>query len=166
MLAKAVDPNFRMPRRNQISGVFLDKNFKSCWNGNHDLLLSVALFMGTSYLGDGATVSKMPCINILGAAGGLPPVVIGIHDCTKHLVEGGKQDACYISNVFKDHTEELFGGSNEPETLSMLKDTMDVFFFDGASNVQTTDEVLMVHYPRAHCLHGVEDIATKRYETQ
>ena len=157
-LAKAIGPDYRMPGRNQISGVLLDKNFEACWNANRDLLLSAALVMGTSWLGDGATIGKKPLVNIMGAAGGIPPVVVGIHDCTQQLVEGGKKDARYISELFKDHMEELFEGSNEPEKLQLFKDTTDVFFFDGASNVQKAGEVLTVHYPRAHCLHGVEHV--------
>ena len=164
-LAKTIGLDFRMPGRNQISEVLLDKNFQACWEGNRDLLFSVALVMGTSWLGDGATIGKAPLVNIMGAAGGIPPLVVGIHDCTQQLVEGGKKDARFIAELFKDHMEELFEGSDEPEKLALLKDTTDVFFFDGASNVQKAGQVLMVHYPRAHCLHGVEHLMAPFFRT-
>ena len=94
----------------------------------------------------------------MGAAGGIPLVVVRIHDCTQQRVEGGKKDARFIAELFKDHMEELVEGSDEPASLALLKDTTDVLFFDGASNAQKAGEVLMVHYPRAHCLHGVEHL--------
>ncbi len=39
-----------------------------------------------------------------------------------------------------------------------LKDNTDVFFFDGASNVQKAGLVLEQKYPRAHTLHGAEHV--------
>ena len=54
------------------------------------LLLNYSIF-GLGLLGDGATIARTPFINILGMCGDTPPVVIGIHDCTKHLIEGGKK---------------------------------------------------------------------------
>ena len=76
----------------------MDKNFQAYWEGNHDLFLSVALVMGTFWLGDGSTIGKAPLINIMGEAGDIPLVVVGILDCTQQLVEGGKKDARFMLN--------------------------------------------------------------------
>ena len=38
-LAKTVGPDFKVPGRNQISGILLDRNFESCWEANRDALL-------------------------------------------------------------------------------------------------------------------------------
>ena len=37
-----------------------------------------------------------------------------------------------------------------------LKETMHIFFFDCASNVQKAEEILSAHAPRAHVLQGAE----------
>ena len=65
------------------------------------------------FLGDGATIARTPFINILGMCGDTPPVVIGIHDCTNHLIEGGKKDAPYIADLFRTHIEELCPGASQ-----------------------------------------------------
>ena len=38
-LAKTVGPDFKVPGRNQISGILLDRSFESCWEANRDALL-------------------------------------------------------------------------------------------------------------------------------
>ena len=101
-LAKTVGPDFNVPGRNQISGILLDRNFKSCWEANRDALLLKSSIFGLAILGDGATLSRTPFINILVMCGDTPPVVIGIHDCTKNLIEGGKKDAPYIAEMHQD----------------------------------------------------------------
>ena len=79
-LANTVGPEFKVPGRNQISGILLDRNFKSCWEASRDALLLNSFIFGLEFLGDGATIARMPFINILGMCGDTPPVVIGIHD--------------------------------------------------------------------------------------
>jgi len=157
-LAKTVGQDFNVPSRNQISNDLLDLNFQSCWEANRDALLANASVFGLSFLGDGATIGRLPFINILGMCGGTPPVVIGIHDCTGHMVVGGKKDASYIADLFRNQMEELFSDPKHARMFGTLKENTDTFFFDGASNVQKAGEVLSVHYPRAVCLHGAEHV--------
>ena len=40
------------------------------------------------------------------------------------------------------------------------KKNTDIFFFDGASNVQKAGEVLVAKYPRAMVLHGGEHVVS------
>ena len=94
----------------------------------------------------------------MGMCGDVPPVVIRIHDCTEHLVEGGKKDASFIAQLFRDQMEDLFKDEKVKEKYNTLKDTTDAFLFDGASNVQLAGEALTVYYPAAHALHGSEHV--------
>ena len=77
-------------------------------------------------------------------------MTVSIQDCTKHMAEGGKKDASYIAELFEAKVLEY-----DPDQLCT-----DVFFFDGASNVQTGGLVLMAKFPRAFCFHGGEHVAS------
>ncbi len=65
-----------------------------------------ALF-GFSSLGDGATIKKMPLINMLVMCGDKSPAVISIWDCMDHMVDGGKKDTEFIMNFFKLKVDEF-----------------------------------------------------------
>ncbi len=52
--------------------------------------------------GDGATVHRMPLLNILFITGEQPPFVLRIEDCMKHMAEGGTKKASYIADLFCD----------------------------------------------------------------
>jgi hypothetical protein len=52
-------------------------------------------------MGDGATIHKMPLMNILALNGTTAPMTVLIHDCTKHMEEGGKKDETYIREQFE-----------------------------------------------------------------
>ena len=71
-LAKTVGPDFKVPGRNQISGILLDRNFKSRWEANRDALLLNSSIFGLGFLGDGATIARTTFINILGMCGDTP----------------------------------------------------------------------------------------------
>jgi hypothetical protein len=77
-------------------------------------------------------------------SGTTSPVTVGIIDCTTHMAEGGKKDAAYISGIFDEKVMEY-----DPK-MSLT----DLFFFNGASNVQKAGQVLMAKFPRTFCLHG------------
>ena len=95
-------------------------------------------------MGDGATIHRMPLMNILAMSGTTSPVTVGIMDCTTHMAEGGKKDAAYISGIFDEKVMEY-----DPK-MSLT----DIFFFDGASYVQKAGQVLMAKFPRTSCFHG------------
>jgi hypothetical protein len=60
-----------------------------------------------------------------------------IHDCTKHIEEGGKKDALYIAKLFEGKVMEY----------NLRRLCTEVFYFDGAFNVQKAGEVLMAKFP-------------------
>ncbi len=77
-----------------------------------------------------------------------PPAVISICNGTGHMVEGGKKDAEFIMNFFKEKVDEF----DPPKVYT------DSFFFDGAANVQKAGQILCAHFPRAMCFHGGEHV--------
>ena len=46
---------------------------------------------GILVMGDGATIHRMPLLNILAMSGNTPPLTIGILDFTTHMASGGKK---------------------------------------------------------------------------
>ena len=147
-VARTVGDSFVPPTRALVSGDLLDRNFETCVELNNQELSKEAVLFGLTVLGDGATVKKMPLINILGMAGNTPPTVLAIHDCTAHMADGGKKDAPYIASLFESYLDDL-----DPN-----RDLTDVIFFDGASNVQKAGRILEAKFPCAHCIHGGEHV--------
>ena len=139
---------FKIPGRNKLGGPLLKLSYKSTKAVNTTTLLRAAHTWGTSWMGDGATVKRMPLINVLGMSGNSHPVVVAVNDCTEHMAAGGKKDASYISAIFEDRVAEY-----DP-----TKEHTDLFFFDGASNVQKGGDILCEKYPRAYCLHAGEHV--------
>jgi hypothetical protein len=143
-----IGSDFEIPKRKQIGGPLLDLNFQTKYNDNKTNLLKGADVFGLSFLGDGATVKRMPLMNILAACADTPPITVSIQDCTKHLQQGGKKDALYIAEMFDDIVKEY-----DPNgTLT------DAFFFDGASNVQKGGAILVAKHPHSFCFHGGEHV--------
>ena len=119
-------------------------NYDSCYRLNKTALLKGAQIFGLTFLGDGATIKRAPLINCLAMCGNSPPVVVAIDDCSEHMVDGGKKDTSYIAHLFGEKFAEYDPG----------KVFTDLFFFDGASNVQKGGKILTVQYSRTYCLHG------------
>ena len=143
-----IGSDFEIPKRKQICGPLLDLNFQTKYNDNKTNLLKSANVFGLSFLGDGATVKRMPLMNILAACADTPPITVSIQDCTKHLQQGGKKDASYIAEMFDDIVKEY-----DPNgTLT------DAFFFDGAPNVQEGGAILVAKHPHSFCFHGGEHV--------
>ena len=91
-------------------------------------------------MGDGATIHQMPLMNTLAMTGTTPPMTISIQDCTKHMAEGGKNDASYIAGLFEEKVLEY----------DSLKICTNVFY----SNVQKAGEVLMARFPHTFASMG------------
>jgi len=149
-MCRLVDKDFAIPIRFKIGGELLDINFANITAINKGKLLAEASTNGMTFLGDGATIKQMPLLNILAMSGFTPPLTIGIVDCTEHMAAGGKKDASYIADIFEDKVEEY----DPNHTLT------DLFYFDGASNVQKAGQVLMAKYPRSFCYHGGEHVVS------
>lgn len=92
----------------------------------------------------------MPLCNVLALCADASPVLVAIYDCSGHMASGGKKDAAYIAGLYEEKVAEY-----DP-----LKIHTDLFFFDGAGNMQKGGEVLTAKYPRAYCLHGGEHVVS------
>ena len=59
-----------------------------------------AEIFGLLFLGDGATISRCPLLNILFSEKNIPFSVMEIIDSQGHLADGNKKDATFICNIF------------------------------------------------------------------
>ncbi len=64
--------------------------------------MAQAPMFGFGWLGDGATIQRMPLLNMMVMSGDVNPVVVSICDCIDHMLEGGKNDATYIAEMFQE----------------------------------------------------------------
>ena len=92
---------------------------------------------GLLFLGDGATISRCPLLNILCSTKNITVAVLEIVDFQGHLSQGNKKCASFICNRFLKHLKAI-----DPQFFFT-----DVIMFDGSSNVQPGGKLLKVHYP-------------------
>jgi hypothetical protein len=154
-LARTSSTKYQPPSRNYVGGELLTVNYDVYMKRIQESLLNEADVYGLSYFGDGATVKKMPLINILASGVHDPAAILEIVDCTSHLEGGGKKDAEYISNLFLPYLD-MFEG--------LQKDTTDLVIFDGASHVQKAGRILQARYPRISVIHGAEHVVSLFYQ--
>lgn len=148
--ARLVGDDYTPPNRKLISGDMLTLNHSKIMEKNtKDFKKHISTF-GALAMGDGATIAKMPLVNELWQTGDMPPTVFGIHDCTGHMAAGGKKDVEYIAGLFEGTCHKF-----DPDNAMGL---IDIFAFDGASNVQKAGDILNVKYPTSHTIHGVEHV--------
>ena len=136
-LSRLVGVDYRPPNRRDIGGPLLDENCNQYKKGNFGAAIKDSGTFGFTWLGDGTTVKTKPLLNCSTMHGNCYPVVAAIRDCSDHLAEGGTKNALYIANIFGELVEKY-----DPKHT----DT-DIFYFDGASNVQKAGRVLEVWYP-------------------
>ena len=132
-MAKVVGSNYKPPNRQAIAGPLLDLNYDAYMKKIQEKLQKEINEFGVAFYGDGATVKKMPLINILASGVHLTSCVLEIVNCTQHLEAGGKKDARYIASLFRPHIDMIEG---------QFPNSVDAVYFDGASNVQKAGEVL------------------------
>ena len=58
---------------------------------------------GLLFLGDGATISRCPLLNILASSKNIPVAALKIVDCQVRRARGYKKDATFICNRFLKH---------------------------------------------------------------
>ena len=121
-MARNVGSNYVTPTRQRIGSELLELNYNMYISRTKEVLLNQAEVYGLTLYGDGATVKKMPLINILCAGVHNPAAVLEIVNCSSHLQTGGKKDASYIADLFHPHLHEL-----DPS-----KTLVDLVYFDGA----------------------------------
>ena len=66
-LARCVPSGFKPPSRQLVAGDLLDINFEKCIARMHEALQREADTFGLTFLGDGATVRRLPLINVIGS---------------------------------------------------------------------------------------------------
>ena len=69
-------------------------------------------------------------------------------DCSKHLAQGGKKVATFISVAFKPYPEQYY----EKKSLT------DLVFFDGSLRVQKAGQILAASYPQITVLRSDEHV--------
>ena len=89
-VCRLLGDKFVPPYANKLGGTLLDLNFKMTYEHNKEELLKKAGTFGLAFMGNGATIHRMPLMNILAMSGTSSPVTVGIVDCTTHMAEGGK----------------------------------------------------------------------------
>ena len=62
---------------------------------------------GLLFLGDGATISRCPLLNILASKKNISVSVLTIVDCQGHLAWGNEKYASFICNRFLKHMKEI-----------------------------------------------------------
>jgi hypothetical protein len=148
--ARLVGRDYKPPSRQALGSTLLDINHSNCVEHNKEILCREADMFGLSWLSDGATIARMPLINVLGLCADTPPVCADIKDCSGHMSVGGKKDAQYIAELLEDIIEPY-----DPE-----KTRSTLFWFDGASNVQKAGKILEAKFPRSYSLHGGEHVVS------
>jgi hypothetical protein len=156
--ARKLGPLYTPPNRNEISGKYLDALYSTHWKEQMKTLISEAHIFGITIFGDGATVKTIPLFNILAAGVNNPFALLDIADCTGHLAEGGKKDAKYIAKVIMPLIQQI--ESEEDILKRKSQGTVDLVFFDGASNVQNAGEILRAFNPRITVGHGAEHVVS------
>ena len=72
-LAMLASPDFAVPGRKKVGGPLLDLNYKSIQRANKKTLLSDVATFGLVLMGDGATIHRMPLIQLSCYVWRLPP---------------------------------------------------------------------------------------------
>jgi hypothetical protein len=98
VLARNTNNSYKPPRRTEMSGALLDANYTAYQSSSLQKLLTNANIFGLGIYGDGATIGKIPMMNILAASAGNPNCVIDIIDCSRHMSEGGKKMLIIYAN--------------------------------------------------------------------
>ena len=145
-MARFMSSKYNFPSRNQISTELLDVNFDTYKNHTIVSLKKDIDIFGLSFYGDGATLRRMPLINVMASGAYLHTAVLEIVNCTKHMADGGKKDARYIASLFRPHID-MFEELNP--------DCVDYCTFDGAANVQkpTIQELFVLTVPNMSFLY-------------
>ena len=60
---------------------------------NLSLIEKESEIFGLLFIGDGATISRVPLLNILVSGKKLPVAVLELVDCQGHLADGGTKNA-------------------------------------------------------------------------
>jgi len=157
-VALSLGPNYKPPRRELISGKYLDAIYAESWREQMTLLLSEARIFGVTVFGDGATTKSIALVNVLAAGINNPFALLDIVNCTHHLAKGGKNDARHIANIVITLIKQM--KSKLDIHKKKCPGIVDLVFFDGASNVQNAGEIMKAFNPRITVGHGTEHVVS------
>ena len=76
------------------------------------MIKNEAEIFGLLFLGDGATISMFPVLNMMYSAKKIPVAVLEIINCQDHLADGNTKDAKFICNHFFNHIKEIEPAKN------------------------------------------------------
>ena len=113
--------------------------------------MQTANVFGLSIFGDGATIKKMPLINVIAAGVHNPSAVLDIVDTT-----GNSKNATYIAELFLNQINSL-----EQEYRNMYpgkEGVVDLAIFDGARNIQNAGTLMEQWYRKITTIHGGEHV--------
>ena len=102
-LARTVSKCYQPPNRKLISKDILDVIHNQNMERNLSLVEKESEIFGLLFLGDGATISRVPLLNILVSGKNIPVAVLELVDCQGHLADGGTKNTSFICNIFLDH---------------------------------------------------------------
>jgi hypothetical protein len=92
-LARQVGESYKPPGRNEVGGTLLESNYSTHKDTQMATLASDLEVYGVALYGDGATIKKMPLVNVLASGAHNTAAVLEIHDCSGHCSQGKKKGA-------------------------------------------------------------------------
>jgi len=113
---------------------------------------------GITVFGDGATIKSVPVINVLASGVNNPFALLDVSDCTDRAAQALKKDASYIAGLVDPLIQKLekeIDGNSAPHTV-----IVDLVYYDGARNVQTSGSILTAKHPRITVGHGAEHVVS------
>lgn len=66
---------------------------------NKEIIMAGASIFSPSCLSDGATIARMPLINIFAMCSNIPPTCAAIHDCSDHIEEGDNKYVSFLPEL-------------------------------------------------------------------
>ena len=109
MLIHACSTNntYKPPIQNDMSVDLLDENYVAYQHDQMNKLLENVEIFGLGIFCDGATIVKVPMMNILACSDGNPSCVLDVVDCTDHVAKGNKKDAFFICQQILTRMQQI-----------------------------------------------------------
>ena len=145
-LARNVNNNYAPPGRNAIVKVFLPKIHQSYRDNQVKNFQEAGEDFGGTLHADGATIRKIPLVNVLCSNPGEGSCLLDVVDCSEHMSEDGKKDAWYLAKMMLPLMREV-----DPNKV-----IFGYVVFDGASNFQKAAKLIGEHFPRVTVGRGIE----------
>ena len=95
-LSRNVSKTYISPNRKLIPKELLDVIHEQNMKSNLAMIKKEAEIFGLLFLGDGATISRRPLLNILAYSKNMPIAVLYIVDCQGCLADGNKKRKIHL----------------------------------------------------------------------